>query len=85
MFLKGPTIGRKLTTETLALNRFEGLWSAILPMAFQLPLICNRAHENHTIVAFEDCVTSAVCGKSDAFAIAAYLAGRRGDASWAMR
>jgi hypothetical protein len=24
MFLKGPTIGRKLTTETLALNRFEG-------------------------------------------------------------
>jgi transcriptional regulator GlxA family with amidase domain len=36
-----------------------------------------------TIVAFEGCMTSAVYGQADAFAIAAYIAGRRGDASWA--
>jgi transcriptional regulator GlxA family with amidase domain len=35
-----------------------------------------------TIVAFEGCMTSAVYGQADAFAIAAYIAGRRGDASW---
>jgi len=35
-----------------------------------------------TIVAFEGCMTSAVFGQADAFAIAAYIAGRRGDASW---
>jgi transcriptional regulator GlxA family with amidase domain len=36
-----------------------------------------------TIVAFEGCMTSAVYGQADAFAIAAYIAGRRGSASWA--
>jgi transcriptional regulator GlxA family with amidase domain len=35
-----------------------------------------------TIVAFEGCMTSAVYGQADAFAIAAYIAGRRGDDSW---
>src|SRR5579872_580155 len=35
-----------------------------------------------TIVAFEGCMTSAVYGQADAFAIAAYIAGRRGDATW---
>jgi transcriptional regulator GlxA family with amidase domain len=35
-----------------------------------------------TIVAFAGCMTSAVYGQADAFAIAAYIAGRRGDASW---
>ena len=35
-----------------------------------------------TIIAFEGCMTSAVYGQADAFAIAAYIAGRRGDASW---
>jgi transcriptional regulator GlxA family with amidase domain len=35
-----------------------------------------------TIVAFEGCMTSAVFGQADAFAIAAYIAGRRGDLSW---
>ncbi len=35
-----------------------------------------------TIVAFEGCMTSAVYGQSDAFAIAAYIAARRHDASW---
>jgi transcriptional regulator GlxA family with amidase domain len=35
-----------------------------------------------TVVAFEGCMTSAVYGQADAFAIAAYIAGRRGDASW---
>jgi len=35
-----------------------------------------------TIVAFEGCMTSAVYGQADAFAIAAYISGRRGDASW---
>jgi len=35
-----------------------------------------------TVVAFEGCMTSAVFGQADAFAIAAYIAGRRGDASW---
>src|SRR5215471_3672561 len=35
-----------------------------------------------TIVAFEGCMTSAVFGQADAFAIAAYIAGRRGDSSW---
>jgi transcriptional regulator GlxA family with amidase domain len=35
-----------------------------------------------TIVAFEGCMTSAVYGQADAFAIAAYISDRRGDASW---
>jgi transcriptional regulator GlxA family with amidase domain len=35
-----------------------------------------------TIVAFEGCMTSAVYGQAAAFAIAAYIAGRRADASW---
>jgi transcriptional regulator GlxA family with amidase domain len=35
-----------------------------------------------TIVAFEGCMTSAVYGQADAFAMAAYIAGRRADASW---
>jgi transcriptional regulator GlxA family with amidase domain len=35
-----------------------------------------------TIVAFEGCMTSAVYGQADAFAIAAYISNRRGDASW---
>ena len=35
-----------------------------------------------TIVAFEGCMTSAVYGQADAFAIAAYIAARRADASW---
>jgi transcriptional regulator GlxA family with amidase domain len=35
-----------------------------------------------TIVAFEGCMTSAVYGQADAFAIAAYISGRRNDASW---
>src|SRR5579864_7125430 len=35
-----------------------------------------------TIIAFEGCMTSAVYGQADAFAIAAYISGRRGDASW---
>ena len=35
-----------------------------------------------TIVAFEGCMTSAVFGQADAFAIAAYIAGRRADSSW---
>ena len=35
-----------------------------------------------TVVAFEGCMTSAVYGQADAFAIAAHIAGRRGDASW---
>jgi transcriptional regulator GlxA family with amidase domain len=35
-----------------------------------------------TIVAFEGCMTSAVYGQADAFAIAAYISGRRADASW---
>ena len=35
-----------------------------------------------TIVAFEGCMTSAVYGQADAFAIAAYISGRRLDASW---
>ncbi len=35
-----------------------------------------------TIVAFEGCMTSAVYGQADAFAIAAYIAGRRADTSW---
>jgi transcriptional regulator GlxA family with amidase domain len=35
-----------------------------------------------TIVAFEGCMTSAVYGQADAFAIAAYIAGRRADQSW---
>ena len=30
-----------------------------------------------TIVAFEGCMTSAVYGQADAFAIAAYIAGRK--------
>jgi transcriptional regulator GlxA family with amidase domain len=36
-----------------------------------------------TIVAFEGCMTSAVFGQADAFAMAAYIADRRGDSSWA--
>ena len=36
-----------------------------------------------TIVAFEGCMTSAVYGQADAFAIAAYISGRRADQSWA--
>jgi transcriptional regulator GlxA family with amidase domain len=35
-----------------------------------------------TVVAFEGCMTSAVYGQADAFAIAAYIADRRGEASW---
>jgi len=35
-----------------------------------------------TIVAFEGCMTSAVHGQADAFAMAAYISGRRADASW---
>jgi transcriptional regulator GlxA family with amidase domain len=35
-----------------------------------------------TIVAFEGCMTSAVFGQADAFAVAAYISGRRGDNSW---
>jgi transcriptional regulator GlxA family with amidase domain len=35
-----------------------------------------------TIVAFEGCMTSAVFGQADAFAVAAYISGRRGDSSW---
>jgi len=35
-----------------------------------------------TIVAFEGCMTSAVYGQADAFAIAAYISGRRADQSW---
>ena len=35
-----------------------------------------------TIVAFEGCMTSAVFGQADAFAVAAYISGRRGDQSW---
>ena len=35
-----------------------------------------------TIVAFDGCMTSAVYGQADAFAIAAYISGRRNDASW---
>jgi transcriptional regulator GlxA family with amidase domain len=35
-----------------------------------------------SIVAFEGCMTSAVYGQADAFAIAAYISGRRNDASW---
>lgn len=35
-----------------------------------------------TIVAFEGCMTSAVFGQADAFAIAAYIADRRDEASW---
>jgi transcriptional regulator GlxA family with amidase domain len=35
-----------------------------------------------TIVAFEGCMTSAVYGQADAFAIAAYISNRRGDGSW---
>jgi transcriptional regulator GlxA family with amidase domain len=35
-----------------------------------------------TIVAFEGCMTSAVYGRADAFAVAAYIAGRRADQSW---
>ena len=35
-----------------------------------------------TIVDFEGCMTSAVYGQADAFAMAAYIAGRRADASW---
>jgi len=35
-----------------------------------------------TIVAFEGCMTSAVYGQADAFAIAAYIAGRRADPCW---
>jgi transcriptional regulator GlxA family with amidase domain len=35
-----------------------------------------------TIVAFEGCMTSAVYGQADAFAIAAYIAGRRTDPCW---
>jgi hypothetical protein len=34
------------------------------------------------IVAFEGCMTSAVYGQADAFAIAAYIAGRRADPCW---
>jgi transcriptional regulator GlxA family with amidase domain len=34
------------------------------------------------IVAFEGCMTSAVFGQADAFAMAAYISGRRNDASW---
>jgi transcriptional regulator GlxA family with amidase domain len=35
-----------------------------------------------TIVAFDGCMTSAVFGQMDAFAIAAYISDRRGDSSW---
>ena len=35
-----------------------------------------------TIVAFEGCMTSAVYGQADAFAIAAYIADRRADPCW---
>jgi transcriptional regulator GlxA family with amidase domain len=35
-----------------------------------------------TVVAFEGCMTSAVYGQADAFAIAAYIAGRRAETSW---
>jgi transcriptional regulator GlxA family with amidase domain len=35
-----------------------------------------------TIVAFEGCMTSAVFGQADAFAIAAYIAGRSNVSSW---
>jgi transcriptional regulator GlxA family with amidase domain len=35
-----------------------------------------------TIVAFEGCMTSAVFGQADAFAVAAYISERRADASW---
>jgi hypothetical protein len=35
-----------------------------------------------TIVAFEGCMTSAVYGQADAFAIAAYISGRRADGGW---
>jgi transcriptional regulator GlxA family with amidase domain len=35
-----------------------------------------------TIVAFEGCMTSAVYGQADAFAIAAYISRRRAEASW---
>src|SRR5690242_13018911 len=35
-----------------------------------------------TIVAFEGCMTSAVYGQADAFAMAAYIAGRRADPCW---
>jgi transcriptional regulator GlxA family with amidase domain len=35
-----------------------------------------------TIVAFEGCMTSAVFGQADAFAVAAYISGRRGDNIW---
>jgi transcriptional regulator GlxA family with amidase domain len=35
-----------------------------------------------TIVAFEGCMTSAVYGQADTFAMAAYISGRRADASW---
>jgi transcriptional regulator GlxA family with amidase domain len=35
-----------------------------------------------TIVAFEGCMTSAVYGQADAFAIAAYIAARRADPCW---
>ena len=35
-----------------------------------------------TIVAFDGCMTSAVYGQADAFAMAAYISGRRADASW---
>jgi transcriptional regulator GlxA family with amidase domain len=35
-----------------------------------------------TIVAFEGCMTSAVFGQADAFAVAAYMSERRADSSW---
>jgi hypothetical protein len=35
-----------------------------------------------TIIAFKSCMTSAVYGQADAFAIAAYISGRRNHASW---
>ncbi len=35
-----------------------------------------------TIVAFEGCMTSAVFGQADAFAVAAYISERRADSSW---
>lgn len=54
---------------------------SILPLAYGRSLMCNDDMEI-TVVAFEGCMTSAVYGQADAFAIAAYIAGRRGDASW---
>jgi transcriptional regulator GlxA family with amidase domain len=35
-----------------------------------------------TIIAFDGCMTSAVYGQTDAFAIAAYISARRADQSW---